>query len=161
MAISNETLSINQPIPEFSAESTIKPFSLSDYKGKNLVIYFYPKDNTPGCTTESINFRDAYQAFQDACTAVVGVSRDSLKSHENFSRKLALPFPLISDPEEVLCNRFDVMKVKKRYGKLSRSIERSTFLVNAQGELVREWRNVKVAGHVDDVLQAVQDMQKK
>ena len=159
--MSNETLSMNQPIPDFSAESTIKPFNLSDYKGKNLVIYFYPKDNTPGCTTESIGFRDAYPAFQDANTAVVGISRDSLKSHENFSKKLDLPFPLISDPEEVLCNQFDVMQVKKRYGKLSRGIERSTFLVNAKGELVQEWRNVKVAGHVEEVLQAVQELSKE
>lgn len=104
---------------------------------------------------ESIDFRDAYPSFQEADTAVVGISRDSLKSHENFSKKLDLPFPLISDSNEVLCNRFDVMKVKKRYGKLSRGIERSTFLVNPKGELVKEWRNVKVAGHVDEVLQTV------
>ena len=152
---------MNQLVPDFTAESTIKPFNLSDYKGRNLVIYFYPKDNTPGCTTESIGFRDAYPAFQAANTAVVGISRDSLKSHENFSKKLDLPFPLISDPEEVLCNQFDVMKVKKRYGKLSRDIERSTFLVNAKGELVQEWRNVKVAGHVEEVLQAVQELSKE
>ena len=159
--MSNKTLSMNQPVPDFTAESTIKPFNLSDYKGRNLVIYFYPKDNTPGCTTESIGFRDAYPAFQAANTAVAGISRDSLKSHENFSKKLGLPFPLISDPEEVLCNQFDVMKVKKRYGKLSRGIERSTFLVNAKGELVQEWRNVKVAGHVEEVLQAVQELSKE
>ena len=159
--MSNKTLSMNQLVPDFTAESTIKPFNLSDYKGRNLVIYFYPKDNTPGCTTESIGFRDAYPAFQAANTAVVGISRDSLKSHENFSKKLDLPFPLISDPEEVLCNQFDVMKVKKRYGKLSRDIERSTFLVNAKGELVQEWRNVKVAGHVEEVLQAVQELSKE
>ena len=159
--MSNKTLSMNQPVPDFTAESTIKPFNLSDYKGRNLVIYFYPKDNTPGCTTESIGFRDAYPAFQAANTAVAGISRDSLKSHENFSKKLDLPFPLISDPEEVLCNQFDVMKVKKRYGKLSRDIERSTFLVNAKGELVQEWRNVKVAGHVEEVLQAVQELSKE
>ncbi len=159
--MSNKTLSMNQPVPDFTAESTIKPFNLSDYKGRNLVIYFYPKDNTPGCTTESIGFRDAYPAFQAANTAVAGISRDSLKSHENFSKKLDLPFPLISDPEEALCNQFDVMKVKKRYGKLSRGIERSTFLVNAKGELVQEWRNVKVAGHVEEVLQAVQELSKE
>jgi len=159
--MSNKTLSMNQPVPDFTAESTIKPFNLSDYKGRNLVIYFYPKDNTPGCTTESIGFRDAYPAFQAANTAVAGISRDSLKSHENFSKKLDLPFPLISDPEEVLCNQFDVMQVKKRYGKLSRGIERSTFLVNAKGELVQEWRNVKVAGHVEEVLQAVQELSKE
>ena len=159
--MSNKTLSMNQPVPDFTAESTIKPFNLSDYKGRNLVIYFYPKDNTPGCTTESIGFRDAYPAFQAANTAVAGISRDSLKSHENFSKKLDLPFPLISDPEEALCNQFDVMKVKKRYGKLSRDIERSTFLVNAKGELVQEWRNVKVAGHVEEVLQAVQELSKE
>ena len=152
---------MNQLVPDFTAESTIKPFNLSDYKGRNLVIYFYPKDNTPGCTTESIGFRDAYPAFQAANTAVAGISRDSLKSHENFSKKLDLPFPLISDPEEVLCNQFDVMQVKKRYGKLSRGIERSTFLVNAKGELVQEWRNVKVAGHVEEVLQAVQELSKE
>ncbi|MBS7327297.1 MAG: peroxiredoxin [Oxalobacter sp.] len=159
--MSNKTLSMNQLVPDFTAESTIKPFNLSDYKGRNLVIYFYPKDNTPGCTTESIGFRDAYPAFQAANTAVAGISRDSLKSHENFSKKLDLPFPLISDPEEALCNQFDVMKVKKRYGKLSRGIERSTFLVNAKGELVQEWRNVKVAGHVEEVLQAAQELSKE
>lgn len=155
--MSNNALTMKQPIPDFSAEATIKPFNLADYKGKNLVIYFYPKDNTPGCTMESIGFRDAYPAFQNANTDIVGISRDSLKSHENFSKKLQLPFPLISDPEEVLCNLFDVMKVKKRYGKMSRGIERSTFLIGPQGELVQEWRNVKVAGHVDEVLQTVQN----
>ncbi len=156
--MSKENITLNSTVPDFSAESTIKPFNLSDYKGKKLVIYFYPKDNTPGCTTESICFRDSYESFQSANTAIVGISRDSLKSHENFARKLQLPFPLISDKEEILCNQFDVMKDKKRYGKISRGIERSTFLLDEKGELVNEWRNVKVAGHVDEVLETVQKL---
>ncbi len=153
-------IALNQAAPDFSGETPTGSFSLSDYKGKNVVVYFYPKDNTPGCTTESIGFRDAYGAFADANTAVVGISRDSLKSHENFSKKLELPFPLISDADETLCNLFDVIKEKKRYGRMTRGIERSTFLINAKGELAREWRNVKVAGHVDEVLQAATDLSK-
>ncbi len=153
--MSEETIQLNQIVPEFTAEATGKPFRLSDYRGKNLVLYFYPKDNTPGCTTESIDFRDRYAEFQKAGAAIVGVSRDSLRSHENFARKLDLPFPLISDPEEALCNRFNVMKTKNRYGKIGRGIERSTFIIDRAGQLVKEWRGVKVSGHIEEILEAV------
>ena len=119
------------------------------------VLYFYPKDNTPGCTTESLAFRDAHDAFLAANTTILGVSRDSLRSHEGFKSKLGLPFDLISDPEEALCLQFNVMKQKMMYGKLVRGIERSTFIIDADGKIVKEWRGVKVPDHVDDVLEFV------
>lgn len=147
---------LNCQVPEFSAAMTgDKAFQLNDYIGKNLIIYFYPKDNTPGCTTESIAFRDLHTRFQDANTEVFGISRDSLRSHEGFKAKLALPFELISDPDETLCNLFNVMKMKNMYGKQARGIERSTFVIDGNGKLVKEWRGVKVAGHVDEVLEFV------
>ncbi|MDB5989533.1 MAG: bcp [Herbaspirillum sp.] len=127
-------------------------FKLADYRGKNLVIYFYPKDNTPGCTAESIHFRDLTPQFSRSNAVVVGVSRDSLRSHEGFKSKLGLPFELISDPDESLCLMFNVMKMKNMYGKQVRGVERSTFLIDGNGKLVKEWRGVKVPGHVDDVL---------
>jgi len=129
-----------------------KTFRLSDYQGKNLVLYFYPKDNTPGCTTEGIQFRELYPQFQAANTEIFGISRDSLKSHEGFKAKLDMPFELISDPDETLCIMFDVMKMKNMYGKQVRGVERSTFVIDGAGTLVKEWRGVKVPGHVDDVL---------
>lgn len=129
-----------------------KTFRLSDYQGKNLVLYFYPKDNTPGCTTEGIQFRELYPQFQAANTEIFGISRDSLKSHEGFKAKLDMPFELISDPDETLCIMFDVMKMKNMYGKQVRGVERSTFIIDGAGTLVKEWRGVKVPGHVDDVL---------
>lgn len=132
-----------------------KPFSVSDYAGKNIVIYFYPKDNTPGCTTESIAFRDLHAQFQAAGVDIFGLSRDSLRSHENFKSKLDLPFELISDPDEILCTEFDVMKMKNMYGKQLRGIERSTFLIDGNSKIVKEWRAVKVNGHVNDVLEFV------
>jgi len=147
---------LNCQVPEFSAAMTgSKEFHLSNYKGKNLVIYFYPKDNTPGCTTESLAFRDLYPQFQSANTEIFGISRDSLRSHEGFKKKLDLPFELISDPDETLCLLFNVMKMKNMYGKQVRGIERSTFVIDATGKLVKEWRGVKVAGHVDEVLEFV------
>ena len=150
------TVSPNQSLTDFSAEMTSgKTFTLSDYAGKNIVLYFYPKDNTPGCTTESIAFRDLHAQFKAANTAIFGISRDSLRSHENFKSKLELPFELISDPEETLCAMFDVMKMKSMYGKQVRGIERSTFLIDGNTKLVKEWRAVKVNGHVDDVLEFV------
>ncbi|MXG96396.1 redoxin domain-containing protein, partial [Escherichia coli] len=124
--------------------------------GKKLVLYFYPKDNTPGCTTEGLQFRDLYPQFKKAGAEVIGVSRDSLRSHDNFKAKLELPFPLISDADEALCALFDVIKMKKMYGKEVRGIERSTFLLDADGVLRQAWRGIKVPGHVDDVLKAVQ-----
>jgi len=130
-------------------------FSLPDYKGKKIVLYFYPKDNTPGCTTEGLQFRDLYPAFRSANAEIFGVSRDSIRSHEGFKAKLELPFELISDPDETLCTLFDVIKTKTMYGKPVRGIDRSTFVIDAAGILVKEWRGVKVPGHIDEVLEFV------
>lgn len=121
------------------------------------VLYFYPKDNTPGCTTESLAFRDAHDAFTAAGTTILGVSRDTLRSHEGFKAKLGLPFDLISDPDEALCLQFGVMKNKMMYGKQVRGIERSTFIIDADGKIVKEWRGVKVPDHVDEVLEFVRN----
>ena len=150
---------MNKTVPEFSAAMTSgKTFNLSDYKGKNLVLYFYPKDNTPGCTTEGIQFREAYPEFQSHNTEIFGISRDSLKSHEGFKAKLDMPFELISDPEETVCIMFNVMKMKNMYGKTVRGIERSTFVIDGAGTLVKEWRGVKVPSHVDEVLRFVKSV---
>jgi peroxiredoxin Q/BCP len=150
------TVSPNKSLADFSAEMTSeKTFTLSDYAGKPFVLYFYPKDNTPGCTTESIAFRDLYSQFKAAGVEVFGLSRDSLRSHENFKGKLELPFELISDPDEIICSQFDVMKMKNMYGKQVRGIERSTFLIDGNSKIVKEWRAVKVNGHVNDVLEFV------
>ena len=149
-------LTLDKTVEDFQLPSTgDKPFSLSEQVGKNLVIYFYPKDNTPGCTTEGENFRDAYQAFTDLNCEIFGVSRDSLKSHENFKKKMKFPFELLSDTEETACKLFDVIKMKNMYGKQVRGIERSTFVIDAQGILRKEWRGVKVPGHVEAVLDFV------
>ncbi|WP_413460039.1 peroxiredoxin [Herbaspirillum huttiense] len=143
----------NKTVPDFSAAMTSgKTFNLADYRGKNLVLYFYPKDNTPGCTTEGMQFRDLHPQFQAANTDIFGISRDSLKSHENFKGKLGMPFELISDPDETLCTMFDVMKMKNMYGKQVRGVERSTFVIDGAGKVVKEWRGVKVPAHVDEVL---------
>lgn len=145
---------INMTVPDFSAPMTGgQTFKLSDYRGKNLVLYFYPKDNTPGCTAESMEFRDLHPGFQQTDAEIFGVSRDSIRSHEGFKSKLGLPFELISDPDETLCAMFNVMKMKSMYGKQVRGIERSTFVIDAAGKLVKEWRGVKVPGHVDAVLE--------
>lgn len=147
---------LNLSVPEFSAPMTgDKTFTLSDYRGKTVVLYFYPKDNTPGCTTESMRFRDLHPQFQAAKTEIFGISRDSLRSHENFKAKLEMPFELISDPDEAVCSLFKVMKQKMMYGKQVRGIERSTFVIDANGKLVKEWRGVKVPEHVDEVLEYV------
>lgn len=147
---------LNAIVPDFSAAMTgEQTFQLSDFKGKKIVLYFYPKDNTPGCTTEGIQFRDLYPQFQQANTEIFGVSRDSIRSHEGFKAKLAMPFDLISDPDETLCMMFDVMKMKNMYGKKVRGIERSTFIIDESGKLVKEWRGVKVPGHIDEVLEFV------
>jgi len=134
-------------------------FSLSATRGKALVIYFYPKDNTPGCTTESQNFRDLYAKFQKAGCEVVGISRDSIKSHENFKARFSLPFVLLSDAEEKVCAQFGVIKLKKLYGKEVRGIERSTFVLDKHDALRHEWRGVKVDSHVTEVLKFVQSLQ--
>ena len=133
-------------------------FKLSDQRGKNVVVYFYPKDNTPGCTTEGEEFRDLYPEFQAADTVVVGVSRDSLKSHEGFKAKHGFPFELLSDTEGTLCERFGVMKQKNMYGKLVRGIERSTFVFDKTGKLVKEWRGIKAPGHAAEVLAFVKTL---
>jgi peroxiredoxin Q/BCP len=147
---------LNMLVPDFSAAMTgAQTFQLSDFKGKKIVLYFYPKDNTPGCTTEGIQFRDLYPQFQQANAEIFGVSRDSIRSHEGFKAKLGMPFELISDPDETLCMMFDVMKMKNMYGKKVRGIERSTFIIDESGKLVKEWRGVKVPGHIDEVLEFV------
>ena len=151
------SVSLDQPVADFSAVATSGlQVSLCALKGQQVVIYFYPKDSTPGCTTEGQGFRDQYAAFQAANTVVFGVSRDGLKAHENFKSKQSFPFELISDKDETLCQLFDVIKLKKLYGKEYMGIDRSTFLIDSQGVLRREWRGVKVPGHVDEVLAAAQ-----
>jgi peroxiredoxin Q/BCP len=146
-------------IKNFSRPATgEQDISLSDLKGKNVVLYFYPKDSTPGCTTEGQDFRDRIDAFTKANTVILGVSRDSIRRHENFKAKQSFPFELLSDEDESLCKQFDVIKLKKLYGKEYLGIDRSTFLIDAEGKLVKEWRSVKVKGHADDVLANVQSL---
>jgi peroxiredoxin Q/BCP len=128
---------------------------LSDFKGQWVVVYFYPKDSTPGCTTEATDFRDLYPAFRKCKAEIIGISRDSVKSHANFSSKQDLPFPLISDPDETWCKTFDVIHEKVLYGKRHMGVVRSTFLIDPDGKLVEEWRGVKVAGHAQAVLDAI------
>lgn len=149
---------IGKAIKNFSLPATSgQTIKLSDFKGKkNVVLYFYPKDSTPGCTTEGQDFRAHYSDFEQADTVILGVSRDSIKSHENFKAKQDFPFELLSDQDEVLCQQFDVIKEKNMYGKKYMGIERSTFLIDKQGKLVQEWRKVKVKGHVEEVLAAAQ-----
>lgn len=147
---------IGNPAPSFEAAATgDKTIRLADLKGKNIVLYFYPKDATPGCTTEGQAFRDAIADFEAHDTVILGVSRDSLKSHENFKTKQCFPFDLLSDPDEVLCSAYDVIKMKNMYGKQVRGIERSTFLIDGKGILRAEWRKVSVKGHAEEVLAAV------
>jgi peroxiredoxin Q/BCP len=151
------SIAIGQPIPPCEVPATSQlTFSPLAAQGKKLVLYFYPKDMTPGCTAESGEFRDHIDAFTKANTLVIGVSRDTLKSHDNFRQKLELPFELVADTEEVLCQLFGVMKMKNMYGKQVRGVERSTFLFDANGKLAKEWRGIKVTGHVDEVLKAAQ-----
>jgi thioredoxin-dependent peroxiredoxin len=145
-------------VKDFEAPSTEGTFRLSDHAGHPVVLYFYPRDNTPGCTTEGQQFRDLYPQFAKIGVIVAGVSRDSLKSHENFRTKMAFPFPLLSDADEALCTQFDVIKMKNMYGKQVRGIERSTFVIDASGKLAREWRGVKVPGHAREVLEFVKTL---
>ena len=146
---------IGLTVPDFTAAATGENFTLSKVRGKPVVIYFYPKDSTPGCTTEAMQFRDLHNEFAKAGAAIFGVSRDSLKSHENFKAKLGLPFELISDGDESVCRLFDVIKTKNMYGKQVLGIERSTFLIDKNGRLAQEWRKVKADGHADEVLKAL------
>ena len=152
---------LDQPVADFQAQATSgQQVSLASLKGRQVVLYFYPKDSTPGCTTEGQDFRDQYAAFQAAGTEVFGVSRDGIKSHENFKAKQDFPFELISDKDEALCQLFDVIKLKKLYGKEYLGVDRSTFLIDRDGVLRKEWRGVKVSGHVAAVLAAAEELNK-
>ena len=156
------SIKIGTKVKKFSLAATgDKEISLSDLKDKNVVLYFYPKDSTPGCTREGLDFQASRLKFSRQDTIILGVSRDSIKSHENFRAKQGFKFDLLSDKEEVLCNMFDVIKMKYMYGKKVRGIERSTFLIDKNGTLVEEWRKVKVDGHVEEVLQRVKQLNKK
>ncbi len=152
-------ISIGKKIPNFSLPATgDQNLSLKDFLGQNIVLYFYPKDNTPGCTLESCTFEKMQGDFKKHNTVILGVSRDSLKSHERFREKFNLTFDLLADTEEKLCQLFDVIKPKNMFGKKVRGIERSTFLIDATGKLIQEWRKVKVAGHVEEVLAMVKQI---
>jgi len=152
------TIKIGDLIPALTVATTQnESLKLRSLKGKSLVLYFYPKDNTPGCTTEGQEFRDAYSDFQAANTEILGVSRESIRSHQNFINKHGFPFDLISDPDENLCNAMDVIKEKNMYGKKYMGIERSTFIFNTKGKLVHEIRKVRVKGHVAEVLELVKE----
>lgn len=149
-------IEVGKKVSNFKLPATgDKEISLTAMKGKNLVIYFYPKDSTPGCTNEGKDFRDNFSAFQELETEILGVSRDTIKSHENFKAKHEFPFDLLSDIEETLCHLFDVIKEKNMYGRKVMGIERSTFLIDKKGVLRQEWRKVKVKGHVEEVLEVV------
>jgi peroxiredoxin Q/BCP len=145
-------------VKDFEAPSTEGTFRLSDHAGHPVVLYFYPKDNTPGCTTEGQQFRDLHAKFAKLGAVVAGVSRDSLKSHASFKEKMGFPFPLVSDADEKLCTQFGVIKMKNMYGKQVRGIERSTFVIDGSGHLAREWRGVKVPGHAQEVLEFVKTL---
>jgi peroxiredoxin Q/BCP len=152
-------IAVGKKVPNFSLPATGgETVSLKDLKGGNVVLYFYPKDSTPGCTMEGRGFRDSVRKFSSRNTRIFGVSRDSVKSHEKFKEAECFPFELLSDEKETLCKLFDVIKEKNMYGKKVMGIERSTFLIDAEGILRREWRKVKVDGHVDEVLDAVKQL---
>ena len=155
-ATGSKTVELGKVVPDFAVEGTGGAFSLAEQKGKTVVLYFYPKDSTPGCTTETQEFGDAASAFDAANAIVVGISRDGLQSHRKFKEALGIPFELLSDPDERVCLAFGVMKLKNMYGKQVRGVERSTFVIGPDGVLAREWRGVKVPGHVAEVLAAVQ-----
>jgi len=147
--------------PSFKAEATNnQTLSNASFVGKNLVVYFYPKDSTPGCTIEGQEFRDNYKEFKKMNTEILGVSRESIKSHENFKLKQNFPFELLSDPDEKVCKAFDVMKLKSMYGREYMGVDRSTFIIDEKGKIQKEWRGVKVKGHVQEVLEAVRDLVK-
>jgi len=149
-------VTLGKAVPNFTGRITNDfIFDLSDYKGQKIVIYFYPKDSTPGCTKEGEDFRDSFENFKKNNTVIIGVSRDSMTSHDKFSNKYNFPFKLISDENEKVCKLFDVIKEKNMYGRKYMGIERSTFLIDDKGVLVNEWRKVKVKGHVEQVLEAL------
>jgi thioredoxin-dependent peroxiredoxin len=144
---------LNLPVADFTCLTDKgEPFTLSSLKGKTVVLYFYPRDDTPGCTVEAQDFTAQHAAFAPLNAVVLGISRDTVKSHQKFCTKYSIPFTLLADPEETICNQFAVMKQKNMYGKQVRGIERSTFIINPDGLLVHEWRKVKIEGHVDEVL---------
>ena len=152
---------MNRAVKDFKADATgDQTVRLKDLRGQNVVLYFYPKDSTPGCTQEGQDFRDLHAKFRRQKTVIFGVSRDSLKSHEKFKEKQQFPFELISDPDESLCQQFDVIKEKKLYGRTFMGVERSTFLIDKDGKLRAEWRKVKVKGHAEEVLEAVKSLAK-
>ena len=152
-------IEVNQPVTDFEVAATVdQTIRLSDFRGRNVVLYFYPKDNTPGCTTEGQDFRDRMAEFEACDTVILGASRDGLKAHENFRAKHGFPFHLISDKDEALCNLFEVIKLKKLYGKEYLGIDRSTFLIDRDGILRRQWRGVKIKGHADEVLEAARKL---
>ncbi|HCC82617.1 MULTISPECIES: thioredoxin-dependent thiol peroxidase [unclassified Methylophaga] len=153
------TVNLQQTVPDFELPSTgDKTIRLSDLHGKNVLIYFYPKDNTPGCTLEGQNFRDHIETFNAHNTLIFGISRDSVRAHENFKEKQQFPFDLLSDADETVCNLFGVMQLKKNYGREYMGIVRSTFLIDTEGKLINEWRNVKVKQHIDEVLDVVKNL---
>ena len=155
------SVDVGKKVPQFTLDATgEQEISLSELKGANVVLYFYPKDSTPGCTREGQDFRDNYSKFKRQNTIILGVSRDSIKSHENFKAKQGFQFDLLSDKDETLCKLFDVIKMKNMYGKQVRGIERSTFLIDSNAKLKKEWRKLKVDGHVDEVLAAVKELNK-
>lgn len=149
---------IGAKVADFRAESTDGEFHLAAHRGHPVVLYFYPKDNTPGCTTEGLQFRDLHADFAKLGAIVAGISRDSLKSHAGFREKMGFPFALVSDPNEKLCTQFGVIKMKNMYGRKVRGIERSTFVIDAAGRLACEWRGVKVPGHAQEVLDAIRKL---
>jgi peroxiredoxin Q/BCP len=154
-----ETSLVGLKVPDFEIASTgNKMFKLSASLGSPLVLYFYPKDNTPGCTTEGQQFRDLHAEFATLGCAIHGVSRDSIKSHEGFKARMGFPFDLLSDPDEKVCNLFGVMKMKNMYGKQVRGVERSTFVIDARGSVRRQWRGVRVPGHAQEVLEFVRSL---
>lgn len=152
-------ITLGNPVPDFEAPATgDKTVKLADYRGKYVVLYFYPKDNTPGCTQEGQGFRDNIEKFTSLNAVILGVSRDTVRVHEGFKCKQQFPFDLLSDEDEKLCRLFDVIKMKNMYGKQIRGIERSTFLIDPQGLLVHEWRKVKVKNHIEEIQQALNNL---
>lgn len=150
---------VGKKCPNFNSQFTSNlVLSNENFIGKNLIIYFYPKDSTPGCTTEGQNFRDLYEEFKSNNTEILGVSRESIKSHENFKQKQSFPFELLSDPDEKVCKAFDVMKLKSMYGREYIGVDRSTFIINKDSKLIKEWRGVKVKGHADEVLDFIKNL---
>ena len=151
-----ENINLNDKVPNFELEGTNNlSFNLSSFLGKYIIIYFYPKDSTPGCTNEGIDFTENISKFKKMNVEIFGVSRDTIKSHENFKAKYNFLFELLSDPEEIACNLFGVIKMKNMYGKKIRGIERSTFLISPEGKLINEWRGVKVNGHIKEILEVL------